>query len=68
MSDPMIHQLAQNLRKAIDEYDEATPAVYKNGNLKPGAAEELAAVDPVLEAAEHLLEVLMPDALPDEEE
>lgn len=50
-----ILERAEALRKAIDTYDAGTPATNKTGALLPGTRAELAAVDPVIEAAEAML-------------
>lgn len=53
-----INERAADLRRVIDDYDAGNPPVNKAGALLPGAKAEIVAVDPVIEAAEALLEVI----------
>lgn len=53
-----VNERAAELRAAIEKYDGDAVPVNKAGHLLPGTKAELAAVDPVIEAATALLEAI----------
>lgn len=57
--DAIISDRAQALRRQIATYDAGNPATNKAGQLLPGARTELAAIDPVIIAANELLDAIV---------